>query len=231
MIAAETKSPSGPHDPFFMNQPTTPSAGPARGFSQAGEPTWEIAHLFPRQGEWSESDYLALDTNHLVELSDGFLEVLPAPTLMHQLIVGFLHGLLKSFVKEHALGLVLFAPLPVRLWKGKFREPDIVYLRPERVRDRPLYPEGADLALEVVSEGKQNRERDLEKKRDEYAAAGISEYWIVDPEKREITVLALEDRNYREHGCFGAGKVASSVILAGFEVKVDEVFAAGETTV
>ena len=51
------------------------------------EPAWDIARLFPPQGQWSEEDYFALDTNRLVELSDGFIEVLPMPTMVHQLIV------------------------------------------------------------------------------------------------------------------------------------------------
>jgi hypothetical protein len=77
-------------------------------------PTWEIATLFPNQGQWSEADYLALDTNHLVELADGRLEVLPMPTTSHQWIVLYLYGLLKAFAHPK-LGLVLTAPLPVRL--------------------------------------------------------------------------------------------------------------------
>jgi hypothetical protein len=47
---------------------------------RTGEPTWEIAHLFPIQGDWTEAEYLALDTNHLIEFSDGHLEFLPMPT-------------------------------------------------------------------------------------------------------------------------------------------------------
>lgn len=204
-----------------------PPVTPTQGLPQPGELTWEIARLFPRQGKWTESDYLALDTNHLVELSDGFLKVLPVPTLLHQLIVDFLHGALKEFVKSRSLGLVLFAPLPIRLWRGKFREPDVVYLRPERVRERPSHPQGADLVVEVVSEGKESRQRDLETKREEYAQAGIREYWIVDPETRRIIVWTLEDGRYREHGTFETGGVATSVLLEGFEVRVDDVFAAG----
>ena len=81
-----------------------------------GEPTWEIAQLFPVQGNWSELDYLALQTNHLVEFSDGCVEFLPMPTHVHQMIVAFLYGLLKSFVDAHDPGgVVLFAPLPMRL--------------------------------------------------------------------------------------------------------------------
>jgi Uma2 family endonuclease len=207
-----------------MPPPVTRAQGPP----QRGEPTWEIARLFPRQGEWTESDYLALETNHLVELAEGVLEVLPVPTLLHQLIVSFLYEVLKAFVREHAEGLVLFAPLPVRLGRGKFREPDVVYLRPERVQDRPSYPEGADLVMEVLSEGRESRERDLESKGRDYAEAGIDEYWVVDPETRRITVLVLDGSSYREHATFEAGQIATSVLLQGFQVPVDAVFAAGE---
>lgn len=46
-----------------------------RSTSRKGEPLWAIAQLFPYQGYWSEDDYLDLNTNHLVEFSDGYYEV------------------------------------------------------------------------------------------------------------------------------------------------------------
>jgi Uma2 family endonuclease len=196
--------------------------------SPPGGPAWEVALLFPPQGDWSEEEYLALDTNQLVELSDGCLEVLPMPLPFHQLIVKFLHHLLESYVATHAQGHVLFAPLPVRLWSRKFREPDIIYFLPHRIKDVHRQPEGADLVVEVVSEGEENRERDLVTKREEYAKAGISEYWIVDPQEKQITVLFLEGQSYREHGVFGPGTIATSVLLLGFSASVDAVFAAGQ---
>ena len=58
--------------------------------SRRGEPTWEMALLHPLQGAWSESEYLALHTNRLIEYADGCLEFLPMPTLFHQAIVLFL---------------------------------------------------------------------------------------------------------------------------------------------
>ena len=45
------------------------------------EPTWEIARLFPAQGEWSAEEYLSLETNQLVEFSNGVLEFPPMPTM------------------------------------------------------------------------------------------------------------------------------------------------------
>src|SRR5262249_18356277 len=93
-----------------------PVDSPGRRMSRQGEPAWEVAFLFPCQGEWTEADYLALNTNHLVELSEGRLEVLlPVPTIFHQFIVKHLFSLLDAFVLAHASGMVLFAPLPVRL--------------------------------------------------------------------------------------------------------------------
>ena len=55
--------------------------------SVRGEPAWEIATLFPVQGSWSEAAYLTLRTNRMLELNDGFLEILPLPTYFHELII------------------------------------------------------------------------------------------------------------------------------------------------
>lgn len=197
--------------------------------SKRGDPTWEVVQLYPRQGEWSEFEYLALESSRFVELSDGCLEFLPMPLPFHQLIVKFLLNLLDAFVTAHAAGLVLFAPSPVRLWPGKYCEPDIYYLKPGRLGDPRKQAEGADLAIEVVSEGEESRDRDIRIKRGEYAQAGIAEYWIVDPERSQITVLTLDAgrKVYREHGVFGPGTKATSVLLPGFEATVDAVFAAG----
>ena len=208
-----------------------PLQDPALRRSRRGEPTWELAALeYPCQGEWTEEEYLTLGTNWMVEFCDGVVEFLAMPTFFHQRIVEFLHALFKEFVEQRRLGIVLFAPLPVRLWSGKYREPDLVYLSRARIPRNPhTQPQGADLVVEVVSPGQENRERDLVTKPEEYARAGIQEYWIVDPELRSIKVLVLDGETYRLHGEFQVGQTATSVLLDGFSVDVDRVFAAGET--
>lgn len=194
---------------------------------EAGEPVWEIAHLYPHQGDWTKADYLALQTNHLVEFDEGHLEFLPMPTTAHQDIVAFLYELFLHFVRKNRLGRVYFAPLPMRLWSGKYREPDILYISQERWRrTEHKYAEGADLVVEVVSGGEEDRKRDLVTKRVEYARAGIPEYWIVDPARERIIVLTLGDDGYQEHGVFEPGQKASSILLDGFEAAVTAVFAA-----
>ena len=196
--------------------------------SETGTPTWEIALLFPDQGTWTEGEYLALDTNQLIEFCDGHLEFLPMPDMFHQDLVAFVYKPLLSLVEQQNLGRVYFAPLRIRTIPRKIREPDVVYVKPERIIDRHTPPNGADLVIEVVSPGEESRTRDLETKRDEYARAGISEYWIIDPEIETVLVLALEGGSYREHGKFTKGQSATSVLLPGFALDVTALFAAGQ---
>jgi len=185
------------------------------------EPAWDVARLFPDQGHWSEQEYLSLNTNQLVEFTQGFVEVLSMPTVFHQRIVAFLYNALLVFATANRLGEVLFAPVRVRLWSGKYREPDLVFMNMENgARITRDYWIGADLVLEVVSDD--DRRRDLEVKRQEYAQAGIPEYWIVDPMLEQITVLALEGSSYVVHGEFPKGTKASSKLLEGFNVDVTE---------
>src|SRR5260370_14818254 len=101
--------------------------------SNEPEPAWDVARLFPAQGYWSEEEYLALDGNYLVEFDNGSIEVLPMPTTSHQLILMYLHGLLHAFVSRQGLGTALFAALRVRLWPGKFREPDVIFMLKQHV--------------------------------------------------------------------------------------------------
>jgi len=199
------------------------SSWPSRK-SEFGEPAWDVATLFPNQGTWSEDEYLALDTNHLVEFTDGYLEVLPMPTTTHQIIVAFLFEALKAFVSKHNLGLVLFAPLKIRIRPDKLREPDVLFA----ARDHNHFVgeqfwTGADLVMEVVSAD--DPDRDWVRKPVDYAELGIPEYWIVDPQRGVIVVLRLEVGRYVEHGEFARGARATSVLLPGFEVDVSAALA------
>src|SRR5262249_38181731 len=143
----------------------------------------------------------------------------------------FLFTMLCAFTEVHAPGVVLFSGMKVRLQKGaraRFRDPDVLYMKAEHARRRhEKFWDRADLVMEVVSPDPKDRERDLEVKPREYARAGISEYWIIDPEQRQIRVLTLEGRTYKLHGDFGPGMQATSVLLPGFAVSVDAVFASG----
>jgi Uma2 family endonuclease len=216
--------------PPVLDRATLNSHRPYAGqrWSNRGDPVWELAMMSPRQGDWTEEDYLAVEQYAFVELVDGCLEFLPLPTPYHQLIAQFLARRLEAIVPSRYPGRVLQAPCPVRLWPARMREPDVFYVRPEQIPDLKRPPDGAELAVEIVSEGAANRQRDLVDKRADYARAGVREYWIVDPEAETIIVLALGKKRYRVHGEFKSGDTVTSALLEGFAVSVAAVFAAGK---
>jgi Uma2 family endonuclease len=187
--------------------------------------TLEVAELFPPQGQWTEDAYFALpETQRYLELSDGVLLMPPHPTNTHQRAVGRLFRLLEDFALANRLGLVRVAPLPVRLWPGKVREPDLLFVAAEhhdRVGEQAFGP--PDLVVEVTSPT--TRRTDRVEKFVEYAQAGIPEYWIADSEAKTIEVFVLRESAYELLGKWGTGEVARSKLLEGFQFEVDPVFA------
>ena len=182
--------------------------------------------LQPLQGLWTEAQYLKLtdQTNHLIEFTDGYIEVLPMPTREHQTISAHLYRTLFAFVQAIS-GIVLYAPLRLQIRPGKFREPDLLLLLDEQdPRNQDAFWPGADLVVELMSPDRP--QRDLEDKPVDYAEAGIPEYWIVNPLDRTIRVLTLVGDVYAAHGIFCPGARATSALPAGFAVDVDAVFAA-----
>ena len=191
--------------------------------------TTEIANLFPRQGEWTEADYLSLpETNRIVELSDGRAQVPDMPGTSHQRAVRDLLWLFESHIRAGGLGEVCTAPLRVRLWPGKFREPDIVFMRREH-SDRITEEHWGvpDLVVEVISprtpqssgtEGTDRGDKFLE-----YARSGVEEYWLVDLVAPAIEVYGLRAGTYHLLGRWGKGEMVTSQVITGLAVPVDAV--------
>jgi Uma2 family endonuclease len=172
---------------------------------------------------WTEEGYLALSgLNRLIELSEGRLTVHDMPTPEHQRIVRQISLLLEDWVQEHN-GEVLFAPMPIRLWPGKFREPDVMIFRGDhRHRIGEQFGGVPDLVVEVLSPTTQHLDRGI--KFAEYAMAGVGEYWLVDPETQTIEVFALRDDHFILTGQFGLGQTAQSAQFPSCRMPIDRVF-------
>ncbi len=185
----------------------------------------QLAKLFPEQGAWTEEDYFALpDTNRIVELSDGRL-IMPTPASdPHQKASIELALALKQHVDANDLGEVRYAPMSVRLWEGKIREPDVLFVRKEhsdRMGETVYGP--PDWVAEIISRG--TRKTDEVDKRAEYAQAGIPEYWLIDPQRKTIRVFVLREGKtaYTLAATCTPGQVARSETIEGFEVAVDKI--------
>ena len=188
-------------------------------------PRWavELAQLWSPQGQWTEEEYFALpDTNRFMELSEGNLIMPPHPTHTHQHTVLRLAAAMYAFAQSQGLGTIQVAPMPVRLWPGKIREPDIIFVAREhsdRIGEQFYGP--PDMVVEVLSPGTWRVDR--REKMVEYAQAGISEYWIVDPAARTVEVFILREGAYVLSGKWGGEETARSEILTGFDVRVGDV--------
>lgn len=163
------------------------------------------------------------DDGRWYEILSGEMIVSPAPILKHQELVTRLAVLFYNFVVAHRLGVVYGAAPNVRLSPYDIVQPDIVYVSEGRAAIlQGLMIEGApDLVVEVFSPS--TRQLDQARKAATYAAFGVREYWMVDPELESIVVQELVDRAYRlvpqEAG------FARSVVLDGLVVDVAALFA------
>src|SRR5437870_9560401 len=90
---------------------------------------WEVATLFPEQGEWSEEEYLRLTdgTNRRIEFTDGRLEFLAMPTEIHEAAVRFLFLALYQFVEARKLGQVYSNGIRLRIRPRKIRLPGMIF--------------------------------------------------------------------------------------------------------
>ena len=160
------------------------------------------------------------------ELLDGEVYMAPSPNVKHQQVLGRLFRALARFVEERGLGEVFVAPLDVVLGENSVVQPDILFVRKERlVSVTPLFVNGPpDLVVEVLSPS--NADFDRQTKRRAYAAAGVPEVWYVDPRDDSVEVLRLAaEGSYVVAGTFSRDQTLVSQTLPGFELSVSRVFA------
>lgn len=170
------------------------------------------------------SEYrLTPENDGVWDLIDGVLEKQPLATLVHQMILGDLLSEINNYTSETdpPLGYGI-SNIGVAFSESFAPTPDIVYARWERLRlMRGSFMEGTpDLLVEVLSE---DRDRDLIRKRDRYAAAGVPEYWIVDTDNEVILVLELSGGQYTELA-FGRGDALITSTIPGFELPLERIF-------
>ena len=82
--------------------------------------------------------------------------------------------------------------------------------------------EGApDIVVEILSA---DRNRDLVRKRQIYAEAGVLEYWPIDPRNDTVTQLELRDGAYVERALLGVEDVLTTPLLPGLAIPLAEIF-------
>lgn len=128
-----------------------------------------------------------------VEWVDGELIVLSPVSIRHVLIVGFLNTVLGIYARRHGQGVVLGPEFAIRFGAPpRIRVPDLLFVAAARREIITAhYVDGIpDLAVEVVSPD--SLARDWREKYHEYAAAGLREYWVIDPMAEHMEAYTLD---------------------------------------
>lgn len=148
--------------------------------------TWEDLWAIPEDG-------------NRYELMDGEIVVSPPPRRKHQEVAGVFYVFLHDHVEAENLGTVYFAPADVRTSPHDTVQPDLFFIRRERLhiyRPDGVMEEPPDLVVEILSPS--TRARDLVRKAAWYARAGVPEYWTVDPDTPELRIRVLRNGRYDE---------------------------------
>ena len=171
-------------------------------------------------------DLPEIDEYRWLELDDGELYFMPRPRRIHQ----FLKDGLVTHFRIHLDG---FDEPPAEVYTGlviiisreagRILIPDLsVFLRPPG-DDSDISAAGSipDIVIEILST---NRSRDLVRKRQLYAEAGVPEYWIFDPPNDTVLPLELRDGEYVERGVLSVGDILATPLLPGLAIPLSDLF-------
>jgi Uma2 family endonuclease len=164
------------------------------------------------------------DDGKRYELVCGKVHVTPAPATRHQAIVQNLSGNLWPFVIKNRLGEVWTAPLDVRLAGETALQPDLIFISNARAGIIQVdWIEGApDLVVEVLSPSTTAFDRAT--KRPIYAEAGVSEFWLIDPQAKTLEVLKLQGKKYFVDATLAGDQILTSDLFPGWQLPLRDLF-------
>lgn len=151
----------------------------------------------PHPGPLTWSDFVALDEDDPRELLDGRLVEVEVPSWTHERIVADLIQMLGRWSAGRAAGQVIGSGYKLRISERRGLMPDVQFFRHGNLpagQDSGLERGRPDLVVEVISPT--SRSKDSVQKLRDYAAIGVPEYWLIDPEARTLERLVLRDGVY-----------------------------------
>lgn len=185
----------------------------------------------PREARYTLADALSWEEHDRIELINGVPVMMSPPVRAHQKILTGLFGQLYDYLKGKKCE-VYPAPFAVRLFEESgdrpedvdtLVEPDIsVICDPGKLDD--IGCKGApDLIIEILSPS--TRRHDRMTKFNLYQRAGVREYWIVDPDSKDVQTFLLDGGRYFVKGYGNAEDKLPVEVLEGCVIDLSAVFA------
>jgi prevent-host-death family protein len=169
-------------------------------------------------------------SNARMEFLNGEIYIMSSPDINHQIVLGNLHMIFKSFFKGKKCKPFL-APFDVHFRKKDIKDPDV--LQPDlivlcdledlaSVNEKKRYMGTPTLTLEILSSS--TRSRDMVYKLNTFMTSGVSEYWIVDIENERVTIYTFADYQVDKMEVYKKGEVARSIHFEGLTAAVNDFF-------
>jgi Uma2 family endonuclease len=173
------------------------------------------------------SFYEWIDENTKAEFINGKIIIHSPVKRKHWKITDLFSSLLSIYVRVKNIGVVGTEKVMIALTRNDY-EPDIVFFNKKKAssfeEDQVLFP-APDFVVEILS--KSTQKIDKTTKKEDYAAHGIQEYWIIDPNKQMIQQFLLlkpTDKTYFEPYTYHMGEDITSKVIEGFTIPVAAIF-------
>ena len=184
----------------------------------------------PRSGlQLTVDEFMELDDTddrRKMELDDGVLYIMPRPRIVHNFAQNEFLGYFREYrnrMDGPPIQVYTDVIVALSLDQRRLYAPDVTVILPGNpclVRDRMV--EGSpDIVIEVLSS---DRNRDLVRKRQVYAEAGIPHYWLCDLRQDTLTLLVLRNGVYEEQATLTADDTLTTPLLPGFAIPLADIF-------
>jgi Uma2 family endonuclease len=183
---------------------------------------------------FSYADFMRIpESNRIMEILNGILSLFAAPASDHAYITTTLSYLLLSYIKKNKRKCrVYHNPFSVRFSLDGSKDddkiinvvqPDVCVICDLSRLDKNGYFGPPELIVEVLSPT--HRKRDLVEKFNLYEAAGVKEYWIIDPKKKTVKVLLWQpDGRYDQGTVYHSDQKVPVHIFKDLEIDLNELF-------
>ena len=168
-----------------------------------------------------------IDESTKAEFINGEIIIHSPVRLEHWKVSDLLASLMSIYVRFKKIGNVGVEKVMISLTRNDY-EPDIVYFKKEKAAnftpEQVLFP-APDFIVEILSKKTATINKTI--KKDDYAAHGVREYWIIDPKKQIIEQYLLigeNDKIYFQPYIHKLGENITSRVIEGFSIPVQSVF-------
>lgn len=179
-------------------------------------------------GPYTWRDFIELDEDDPRELLDGYLVEIEVPTFTHERIVDELSFRLNQWARPRQAGQVLGSGYKLRINDRRAWMPDLQFYRsgnsPED-QEQGLEHGHPDLVIEVISPSSSSKDR--VQKRHDYAAIGVPEYWLIDPQARILERQVLREGAYLMVEPIGGDVIFRPESFEGLEIDLGLLWNAG----